>query len=167
MTLSCNKWNELASTQLVEKPKNYYSQSITFYFLYKYKRLSMTALTWRHRIPPKRRYLFISWYDVMPKRTVILIVYTRSQFYCPCSGTCLCRTLSSMWRYMYRASYCNVCINQRDTQILVNSLYFFVKCLYMFRTIISPSSGATFNELYSAIVYLTLVLIPDKEYIST
>ena len=25
---------------------------------------------------------------------------------------------------MYRASYYNVCINQRDAQILVNSLYF-------------------------------------------
>ena len=53
---------------------------------------------------------------------------------------------------MYRASYCNAYINQRDAQILVNSLYFFVKRLYMFRTIISPSSGATFNKLYSAIV---------------
>ena len=39
-------------------------------------------------------------------------------------------------------------INQRDTQILVNSLYFFVKWLYMFRTIISSSSGATLNKLY-------------------
>ena len=44
----------------------------------------------------------------------------------------------------------NVCINQRDAQILVSSLYFFVKWPYMFRTIISPSSGATFNKLYSA-----------------
>ena len=52
---------------------------------------------------------------------------------------------------MYRASYCNACINQRDAQILVNNLYFFVKLLYMFRSIISPSSGATFNKLYSAI----------------
>ena len=42
-------------------------------------------------------------------------------------------------------------INQRDAQILLNSLYFFVKWLYMFRTIISPSSGATFNKLHSAI----------------
>ena len=42
-------------------------------------------------------------------------------------------------------------INQRDAQILVNSLYFFVNWLYMFRTIISPSPGATFNKLYSAI----------------
>ena len=42
-------------------------------------------------------------------------------------------------------------INQLDAQILVNSLYFFVKWLYMFRTIISPSSGATFNKLYTAI----------------
>ena len=41
-------------------------------------------------------------------------------------------------------------INQRDAQILVNILYFFVKWLYMFRTIISPSSGAKFNKLYSA-----------------
>ena len=45
----------------------------------------------------------------------------------------------------------NVFINQRDAQILVNSLYFFVKWLYMFRAFISPSSGATFNKLYSAI----------------
>ena len=52
---------------------------------------------------------------------------------------------------MHRASYCNVYINQRDAQILVNNLYFFVKWLYMFRTIISPSSGATFNKLYTAI----------------
>ena len=36
-------------------------------------------------------------------------------------------------------------------KILVNNLYFFVKCLYMFRTIISPSSGATFNKLYCAV----------------
>ena len=43
-----------------------------------------------------------------------------------------------------------VYINLRDAQILVNNLYFFVKWLYMFRTIISPSSGATFNKLYSA-----------------
>ena len=52
---------------------------------------------------------------------------------------------------MYRASYCNVYINHRDAQILVNSPYFFVKWLYMFRTIISPSSGATFNKLYNAV----------------
>ena len=52
---------------------------------------------------------------------------------------------------MYRASYCNVHIDQRDEQILVNNLYFFVNRFYMFRTIISPSSGATFNKLYSAI----------------
>ena len=45
----------------------------------------------------------------------------------------------------------SVYINQGDAQILVNSLYFFVKWLYMFRTIISPASGATFNKLYSAI----------------
>ena len=42
-------------------------------------------------------------------------------------------------------------INQRDAQILVNILYFFVKWLYTFRTISSPSLGATFNKLYSAI----------------
>ena len=45
----------------------------------------------------------------------------------------------------------NLYINQRDAQVLMNSLYFFVKWLYAFRTIISPSSGATFNKLYSAI----------------
>ena len=49
---------------------------------------------------------------------------------------------------MHRALYCIVYINQRDAQILVNSLYFFVKWLYTLRT---PSSGATFNKLYSAI----------------
>ena len=42
-------------------------------------------------------------------------------------------------------------VNQRDAQIIVNGLCFFLKWLYMFRTIISPSSGATFNKLYSAI----------------
>ena len=52
---------------------------------------------------------------------------------------------------MYRPSYCNVHINQRDAQNLVNNLYFFVKWLYMFRTIISSSSGVAFNKLYSAI----------------
>ena len=41
-------------------------------------------------------------------------------------------------------------INQQDAQILMNNLYFFVNWLYMFQTIISPSSGATFNRLYSA-----------------
>ena len=50
-----------------------------------------------------------------------------------------------------------LCINQRDAQILVNSLYFFVKWLYMFRPIISPSSGATFNKLYGAIGTFVLV----------
>jgi hypothetical protein len=59
--------------------------------------------------------------------------------------------VSGIWRCMYRASYCNVYINQRDAQILVNGLYFFVKWLYVFRNIISPSSGATFNKLYSEI----------------
>ena len=60
-------------------------------------------------------------------------------------------TTEELWRCMYRASYYNVYINQRDAQILVNNLYFFVKWLYMFRTIISPSPGATFKKLYSAI----------------
>ena len=44
----------------------------------------------------------------------------------------------------------------------MNNLYFFVKWLYMFRTIISPSSGATFNKLYSAIgTYRYVWLQPD------
>ena len=30
-----------------------------------------------------------------------------------------------VWRCMYRASYCDAYINQRDAQILVNGLYFF------------------------------------------
>ena len=42
-------------------------------------------------------------------------------------------------------------INQQDAQILVNSPCFFINWLYMFQTIISPSLGATFNKLYSAI----------------
>ena len=50
-----------------------------------------------------------------------------------------------IWR-MYRASYCNAYINQRDAQILVNYLYFFVNWLYIFRTLISPSSGAAFHN---------------------
>ena len=37
---------------------------------------------------------------------------------------------------------------QRDAQILVSNLYFFINWLYMFRTIISSSSGATYNKLY-------------------
>ena len=56
-----------------------------------------------------------------------------------------------VWRCMYRASYCIVYINQRDAQVFVINLYLFFNCLYMFRTIISPSWGATFNKLYSAI----------------
>ena len=55
--------------------------------------------------------------------------------------------------------FINVYINQRDAKFLVNSLYFFVKWLYMFRTIISPSSGATFNKLYSAIGIRQYMLI--------
>ena len=47
---------------------------------------------------------------------------------------------------MYRASYCNAYINQREAQILVNSLYFFVKWLYMFRTNDSPKHVESFNE---------------------
>ena len=52
---------------------------------------------------------------------------------------------------MYRASYCNVYINQRDAQILMNNLYFFVKWLYMFRTILVHHNEQHFNKLYSAI----------------
>ena len=55
-------------------------------------------------------------------------------------------------------SYSNVYINQRDAQILINNLYFFVKRLYVFRTTISPSSGATFNKLYR---YILLNFAPD------
>ena len=59
--------------------------------------------------------------------------------------------IHDVWHCMYHEPYCNVYINQRDAQILVNSLnLFFVKWLYMFQTIISPSSGATFNKLYRA-----------------
>ena len=52
---------------------------------------------------------------------------------------------------MYRASYYNVYTNQRDAQVLVNNLYFFVNWLYIFRTVISQSSGATFHKLYRAV----------------
>ena len=48
---------------------------------------------------------------------------------------------------------------QRDAQILVNSLYFFVKWVYGFQTIISPSPGATFNKLYSSIGNCAVQLI--------
>ena len=71
---------------------------------------------------------------------------------------------------MYRASYCNVYINQRDAHILVIRLYFFIKWLYMFRTIISPSSGATFNKQYSAIgtfVPVRLAADPNLELFNT
>ena len=51
-----------------------------------------------------------------------------------------------MWRCMYRASYCNVYINQRDAQSFVNSLYFFVKWLCMFWTNDSPKHAEPFNE---------------------
>jgi hypothetical protein len=71
------------------------------------------------------------------------------------------KTYWGIWSCMYRASYCNVYINQRDAQILVNSLYFFVKWLYMFRTIISPSSGTSFNKLYTAIgTYVPVWIYP-------
>ena len=46
---------------------------------------------------------------------------------------------------------CNVYINQRDAQILVNNLYFFIKWLYMFRTIISPKHVQPFNEIIKII----------------
>ena len=51
-----------------------------------------------------------------------------------------------IWRCMYCASYCNVYTNQRDAQILVNNLYFFVKWPYMFRTNDSPKHVKPFNE---------------------
>ena len=39
--------------------------------------------------------------------------------------------LALIWRCMYRASYWNGCINQRDAHILVNKFYFFVKWLHV------------------------------------
>ena len=39
-----------------------------------------------------------------------------------------------------------MCINQRDAQILVISLYFFFEWLYRFRTIISPKPVEPLNE---------------------
>jgi hypothetical protein len=47
---------------------------------------------------------------------------------------------------MYRAAYCNVYINQRDAQILVNSLYFFTKWLYICGTNDSHKRVGPFNE---------------------
>ena len=44
-------------------------------------------------------------------------------------------------------------------KFIVSSLYYFVKWLYMFRAIISPSSGTTFNKLYSACTSCTVQLI--------
>ena len=58
----------------------------------------------------------------------------------------------------------DVFVNKRDALILVNKLYFFVNWLCVFRAIISPSSGATFNKLYSAIGtcrYSLLNVAPD------
>ena len=66
-----------------------------------------------------------------------------------CQFKCVCCHVFYPYIYTYCSS--NMYINQRDAQVLVNCLYFFVKWLYMFRTIIRPSSGATFNKLYSAI----------------
>ena len=47
---------------------------------------------------------------------------------------------------MHRASHCNVYINQRDAQILVNNLYLFFKWLYMFRTNDSLKHVEPFKE---------------------
>ena len=59
----------------------------------------------------------------------------------------------------------NVYRNQRDAQILVNSLYCFIKWLYMFRTVISPSWGATFYKFYrhecTGTTYKMLLLMMD------
>jgi hypothetical protein len=49
-----------------------------------------------------------------------------------------------------------------------NHYFFFVKWLYVFETIISPSSGATFNILYSAVgtfmpVRLAAVWMPQPD----
>ena len=48
----------------------------------------------------------------------------------------------------------NVQINQRDATLLMNDLYYslFVSTLYMFRTITSPSPGASSQKLYNALV---------------
>ena len=59
----------------------------------------------------------------------------------------------------------NVYTNQRDAQIIVNSLYFFVKWLYMFRTIISPKHVEPFNEKIKTIhnnLCISLVCIHSK-----
>ena len=40
----------------------------------------------------------------------------------------------------------NVYTKQRDAQILVNNLYFFIKWLYMFRTNDSPKHVEPFNK---------------------
>ena len=66
---------------------------------------------------------------------------------CFCKNKNVLCVQSMVWHFVRHPVY----TNQRDAQILVNNINFFVKWLYMFRTIISPSSGATFNKLYSAI----------------
>ena len=72
-----------------------------------------------------------------------------------------------IWYCMYRATYCNVYINQRDAEILVNSPYFFIKLLCMFRTIISLKHTEPFNEKIKTIhknlcillVYIHIVVV--------
>ena len=59
-------------------------------------------------------------------------------------------------------SRCPSYINQRDAQILVNSLHFYVKWLYMFRTNDNPKHVQPFNvkiktihkNLCSSLVYI-------------
>ena len=93
--------------------------------------------------------------------SIIKRIYFRSEYssLVPTLPYSIKRELSYFWRCMYRASYFNVYINQRDAQFLLNNLYFFVNRLYIFWTIISPSSGATFNQLYSSIGTLVPVLL--------
>ena len=73
---------------------------------------------------------------------------------------------------MYRASYCKMYINQLDAQILVNSLYFFVNWLYMFRTNDSPKHVEPVNEkiktvhknLCISLVYIHIGFLSDHVF---
>ena len=51
---------------------------------------------------------------------------------------------------MYRASYCNVYMNQQDAQLLTNNLYSSLFCCTCFGRTIRPSSGAPSSKLYHA-----------------
>ena len=51
---------------------------------------------------------------------------------------------------MYRASYCNVWINQQDAQILINDIYFSLFGSTCFGRTTRPSSGTPSGKLHHA-----------------